>query len=189
MIDVAAPAGLHPSHLRKLAPTASAAVLVALSDHPRFAARFRTLLPPVLVGAPLPEPGRAAERMAFCEAGRVETAGLMMGAVWHARAIGRCIGSQVVAALEAGISREVRLFGLRSAAQAVAPADAPAAEVLVERIRADGLRCLVLWRDGLVEPWLTLATLKLPREGLPEPATEEAELIIAAVAERVANAG
>lgn len=187
MIDGAAPAGLHPSHLGTLAPTVSAAVLVAVSNHTRFAARFRTLLPPALAEAPLPEPERAAERMALCEAARIETAGLMMGAAWHARSVGRCISSQVVVALEAGIGREVRVFGLRSAAQAVAPAGAPAAEVLVERIRADGLRCLVRWRDGLAEPWRTLATLKLPRDGLPAGATEEAEPIIAAVAERVAD--
>ena len=202
MIGGVSPDGLHPSHLALIAPTVSPPVLMALAAHPRFAARFRVLLPTALAG---PEPGEASDRatpdrtppdrmptewLALRTATRIETAGLMMGAAWHARAIGRCIGSDMVGALEAAVGREVRIYGLRSAALAMAPADTPlpsekAATELVARIRVDGLRCLVRWRDELAEPLRALAMLKLPRVGLPAAATAEADPIIADVAERV----
>ena len=183
-----APETLHPSHLAALAPSVTPDVLLAIAGHRRFVRRLSVLLTPDLVDHAPPVPSSRAETLAFMSADRIEAAGRMMGAAWHGRSIGRCIGSELVGVLDAGIGREARLFGLRGAAHAIAPPQTLPAPDLINLVRADGLRCLVRWRDALAPPFRSLAGLKLARGALPASAPADADPIIAKVLERVLDA-
>ncbi len=177
---------VHPSHLEALLPALGPAVVLRLRGCSRLSERLASRIGSI---SALPSAAEAteAERLALRSPERIEEAGRLMGAAWHGRALQGCIDAGIVAELDARIGRAARLFGLRAGlASADTPVAAPGA--LAAAVTTDGLACLAAWRKALRHPFRQLASLKLPRHGLPPAAPAgQADPIIARVLQEVAD--
>ncbi len=179
---------VHPSHFAALFPELGPAAIDRLRNCARLSMR---LAGQISVGGALPPAMEAAgpERLALLSPERIGEAGRFMGAVWHGRALQSCIDAEFVSEVDARLGQAVRRFGLRHAALAAADSPPGSPGELADAIVADGLACLVAWRERLSDSYRHLASLKLPCHGLPAAApSDKAQPIIEHVLREIADA-
>lgn len=188
-------AGCHGSHLAAWLPALQPQTIERLCATPRLAARLHRLLAASLPPVPSGSPCGPLERLALRPSTDVAEAGRWMGALWHARAIGRCIAADEIAILEAAIGREVLRFALRQAVAMEDAGQAPDLAIdltgLAARLIEDGQHLLERWLDLVAPAYRALAILRLPlvRPGVATALDRRADQVVLRVAEAFADAG
>lgn len=187
----------HPSHFASWLPALQPGTIERLRGTPRLAGRLHRLMEAGLPLIPSGSPSGPLERLALRPAAEVAEAGRWMGALWHGRAIGRCIAADEIAALETAIGQEARRFALRHAAttddplQVAVPDPAIGTTALAARLVEDGQHCLARWLELVAPPFQALAALRLPldRPAIPATLGGRTDRVVLRVAEAFADAG